>query len=314
LGAAETQKAFLDAQTIHDGWEANYGDIKSMKFKSSQKLIRAEGPRIERLVRLYSIEKIEDGKRVYVRSTNNEAGFEEEEHVIVMSFDGSVGKRYQTSRKLGEIYRGLKGSLAEFSNHVKLYVLAERIRVDKYVIDPPIGKDDPRWKSIEAYLKFKETVMKDFPEGVPMFTYHFMEGRQFGQVRVLPDLESVAGEMCHVLEIISSQDEPGWRYWVAHEKGMLPMRFMKYYKGGDYTKIEVQEVASAKTDVGEVWYPRVAIREMKRRGRHLKYELRIDEFVPHIKVPPETFDIDFPDGTRVVDRITNIEYTKGEDG
>ena len=31
-GAPLKEKAFLDAQAIYDGWYANYGSIKSMKF------------------------------------------------------------------------------------------------------------------------------------------------------------------------------------------------------------------------------------------------------------------------------------------
>ncbi|MBA7485104.1 hypothetical protein ES707_20639 [subsurface metagenome] len=308
LGTPETQEAFLDAQMIYDGWEANYGNIKSMKFRLSEGLVHAEGAGVnnKKYVRCSHWEKIEDGKRVYVRHTTSQAGFEDEDKVVVMSFDGSVGKTYMPGRKEGVIYRGLRGAVPEFSNPMRRYMMAGRMQLGSFAINPSIGKDDPLRKLIE---KLKE----EFPEGVPTFTFDFMMGRQLGQVKVLPDLESVAGQLCHVVEIGDCQNGTGQRYWVAHEKNMLPMRFVSYRKGGSYTKIEVLDVASAKTDVGEIWYPCVAIRGLNGASQGLRYELRVDEFMPHIKVSSTFFDIDFPDGTRVVDQIANVYYTKGGD-
>jgi len=99
LGTAETQKAFLDAKTIYDGWEANYGDIKSMKFRLSEAQAISDESGIQTYSQWSHWEKIEDGKRVYVRNSNSEKGFTEVNSVVVTSFDGRVGKMYTTKLK-----------------------------------------------------------------------------------------------------------------------------------------------------------------------------------------------------------------------
>ncbi len=312
FGTAEMQKAFLDAQTIHDGWEANYAHIESVKFKLLHRLVHAEGSRTERLVRFSHYEKVKDGKRIYVRHTTSAAGFENEVGVIIMSFDGSIGKNYKPWLKEGGIYRGLSGATIEYKNPMEGYLLSEPIEIK--VLKPVKSSSNVKDNSfIIKYLKLREKLKDKYPGGVPTFTYDFVMGRELGYVRVLPELESVAGQMCHVVEIVQDQDGPVRKYWFAHEKGMLPLRFFKNYENGNYTRKEVLKIASAETDVGEIWYPRVATRELKNGDRIFQHELIVYEFVPHIKVPPETFDIDFPDGTRVNDSIVNISYIKGGD-
>ncbi|MCK4789467.1 MAG: hypothetical protein KAV87_37345 [Desulfobacteraceae bacterium] len=307
MGALEAQKAFLDAQAIYDGWEANYGSIKSMKFRSLQRLVHVEGAGTAAYTRYSYFDKIEDGKRVYVRHTSNPSGFEDEDQVSVMSFDGNVGKEYIPEVKHGEIYRGLKGAVPEFSNHMRDYLLSDRLDLGLFAIMPNIDKDNP-------ILKLRERFKKEYPDGVPRFTYQFIQGNELGQIKVLPYLESVAGEMCHVVEIHSPQKGTFSRYWFAHDKNMLPIRYVSYRKNKVYAKREIQKVAKVETDVGQVWYPSLATLEVRSsNGNCLKYEFRVDEFVPHIKVSSDTFDIDFPHGTSVSDRIANIEYTVGVD-
>lgn len=304
LGTAETQKAFLDAKTIYDGWEANYGDIKSMKFRLSEAQAISDGSGIQTYSQWSHWEKIVDGKRVYVRTSNSEKGFTDVNSVVVTSFDGRVGKMYKPKLKQGSIYKGLKGAIPEFRNPMKGCLSAGTVHVSG--ISSTLGKDDPQRKLVEG-------LMEKFPEGIPVFTFHFMTGRQSGQVRVLLNLESVAGQICHVVEIGDSRNGPFTRYWVAHEKGMLPLRYVTQYAPGDYAKMEVIKIASVETDLGQVWYPSLVTRERKRGGGIRRHEVRVHEFIPHIKVPSETFDIDFPGGTRIADQIANVSYIAGGD-
>lgn len=297
FGTAEMQKAFLDAQMIYDGWKANYGHINSMKFKSVDKLIHAENPR-GNPSRFSHLDKIIDGKRLYVRHTGSEAGFEDEDKIIVMSFNGSVGKRYIRRINTGEIYRGLLGATPEIRNHVKEYLHLDPVEITS-------ERASNMWD--ESRYKIVEIFQNEFPEGVPRFAYDFIVSGKLGrQIRVLPELESVAGQLCHILEIT-----PQTKYWFAHEKGMLLLKYVINYENGDYVKEEALKVTNVETDIGQFWYPSEVTREMKNGGEILKYELRVDEFVPHINVPSDTFDIDFPIGTKVIDRIANISYVKG---
>ncbi len=301
-GTAEIQKAFLDAHTIYEAWESNYGNIKSMKFRLSQAQALSDGDGFQTYSRWHHWEKIEDGKRIYARTTNSEKGFADVDSVVITSFDGKVGKKYTPKLKQGSVYLGLKGAIPEIRNPMKACLCAGTVHISG--ISSNLEEDDPQ-------RKLMEKLMDKFPEGIPTFTFHFWMSQQTGQVRVLTNLESVAGQMCHVLEIGDPKDRILTKYWIAHDKGMLPMRYLTRYGPDDYAKMEVVEIASVESNLGKYWYPVLIKRERKRDGGGHRHEVRVHEFIPHIKVPPETFDIDFPVGTRIADRIANVSYIVG---
>ena len=287
----EPLKSFLDAQTIFDKWEANYGHIVSMKFRAFQKLIHSENAKFN-YVRFSHFEKIIDGERFYVRETTSKDGFEDKESIMIKSFDGDTGKRYTAKLKTGEVGRGLLGASPESG-----YPVTEYLNLDVIEITPEIAA--AKWG--ESDNEIMMIFQKKFPEGVPRFAYDFITGDKSGEVKVLPELEPVAGKMCHVLEISSSPDI-NVKYWFAHELGMLTMKYIVNYENGGYVKKDVLKVASVEIDMGRFWYPSEITREIKNRDEVTKYQLSIYEFVPNIKVAPETFDIDFPDGTKIYNR------------
>jgi hypothetical protein len=113
------------------------------------------------------------------------------------------------------------------------------------------------------------------------------------------------------MAVVSSRGE-GYLYWFAHEKGMLLMR-KEYYRKGEILgeSIEVGQIASTTTTSGsEVWYPRVATRQIRHGDYILTYKLNVYEYIPSIVVPSDTFDFSFPDGTQVSDELTGIQYKK----
>jgi hypothetical protein len=126
-------------------------------------------------------------------------------------------------------------------------------------------------------------------------------------IRVLPKLQFVAGQWCHVIEVGDNGNADAERYWIAQDKGMLLMR---YWSPGHHR--EIQRIASVQTDMGEIWYPKEATRELvsqdgKRRSLD---KLTVDYFEPHIKVDQNVFEIEFPIGTRINDEIRGIQYKK----
>jgi hypothetical protein len=302
FGAAEPRKAFLDAQTLYDGWQANYGNIKSMKFRLSE----ARGFLDEGGVSTYSTwhhwEKIEDGKRVYVRSSNREIGFADANTAVIYAFDGRVGKQYFPGQKQGAVYLGLRGALPEIRNPMRQCLDGGTMHISN-IMD---GTE-------EGMRKLVEDLMDEFPEGIPLFTFNFVVSQKAGRIRVLPGLESVAGPFCHVIEMGDPESGYYRKFWLAHEKGMLLMPYVNQEGPERYNRMEVAEIASVKTDVGQVWYPSLVIREGNGTGRDRRHEIRVHEFMPHIKVPPETFDIGFPIGTRVLDTLAKVSYTVGAD-
>ena len=288
----EPLKSFLDAQNIFDKWEANYGHIGSMKFRAFQKLIHSENAKFN-YVRFSHFEKIIDGERFYVRETTSKDGFEDKESIMIKSFDGDTGKRYTAKLKTGEVGRGLLGASPESGYPVTEYLNLDVMEVTPQMASAWWGDSDNEMMGI-----FEEK----FPEGVPRFAFEFIAGDKAGEVKVLAELEIVAGRTCHVLEISLFPDVKV-KYWFAHELGMLMLKYVQSYEGG-YVKKEVQEVTSIETDAGRFWYPAEMTREIKNRDEVTKYQLSIYEFVPHIKPHPETFDIDFPEGTKVHHRPT----------
>jgi hypothetical protein len=128
----------------------------------------------------------------------------------------------------------------------------------------------------------------------------------------LPQLEEVTGKRCHVLEMGDWERGFGQRCWLAHECGMLAMRCVERAPRDYLKELQVQEVGRIETEAGTVWYPVAATWDVKNpSGRTFKQELRVSEYVPHIKVPPDTFDIQFPPGTKVTDKVANVVYTQG---
>jgi hypothetical protein len=123
---------------------------------------------------------------------------------------------------------------------------------------------------------------------------------------VLPNLEPVAGQMCHVLEI-SNRGRLGEKIWLANEKGMLPLKRQQYINDKPVVDFTVEQIGCVMTDEGKVWYPKKAYQttNLQHWGR-LRYELIAHEFVPNVHVGRSTFRFDFPKGTRILDRVRGI--------
>jgi hypothetical protein len=284
-GGSRDARAFLDARAILDGWEANYGTIQTMKVAYSERVVEATGAETDSLVRNQHVERIQDGKLYYVRYSKAERGFAEKGNIIERAFDGTVSKEYLPMRKAGNITSGLTGDILDGLNHFEIYMLMTRIRLDSY--------------------------KQDFPEGIPMFSALLRSGIKGGWAMVRSKLEPVAGEPCHVVETRTTRGGNIDRIWVAHVKGMLPLRHEVVRDGKVISKMEVLKVASTVTDVGEFWYPSEAYRETDRpKGGTAKHEFRVREFVPHVRVSSDTLDLHFPDGTRIRDELAGISYVE----
>jgi hypothetical protein len=295
------QEAFLDAQMLVDGWEASYCHIDSLKVSYIKILVDEKGqdPRNLQLTRFMHHETIQDGTQFLSRFTGAKQGFDNGPYLI-NSFDGSIGREYiyQDSHGNGSIYRGLRDRTTERMN-----LLADFLQTNPPLAARPVSEKDPPWK-----VKLRQ----QYPLGIPVFLDKYNVALESGEVKVRPHLEYVAGEICHVLELdrISRVET----FWFAHEKGMLPMKtmFVSDPVPGKVTKKEVKEIVSVETETGILWYPHV-IMEERTRGPDYSYTMKmtIDEFVPHFKAPPETFSYVFPIGTRVWDKIQNLNYIVG---
>ena len=297
------EQAFLDAQMLVDGWEASYCYIDSLKVRFTRILLDEKGqnPIPRQHVPFLQIERIQDGSKFLVRSTHSPQGFDDTDDYSVNSFDGSIGREYWSDvsgrgRGDGTIYRGLRGRSSEAMN-----LLGEFLESVPDLSSKPTSQEEPQWK-----VKLK----KRYPKGIPVFIKWYNIALEAEGVKVRPYLESVAGESCHVLEL--SYYGTSRTIWLAHEKGMLPMKRKLVSQSGKVATKEAKEIVSVTTDTGILWYPRVIMGGVI-RGRNYSYttKVTVDEFVPYFKAPAETFSYVFPNETRVWDQIEDLQYRIG---
>jgi len=153
-----------------------------------------------------------------------------------------------------------------------------------------------------------ETYIIEDPNAKPELSRILSRAIVFNRVNVLPKLEPVSGELCHVLEI-SYRGNINFKIWLAHGKGMLPLKFQRYENNKPMSDITVEQIGSVKNKGRIIWYPKKATRTSNRQDwGKIKHELTIHEFVPDIEVDDNMFRFVFPPGTRIHDEIRSMYY------
>ncbi len=290
-------EAFLDAPAIYNTWEANLGRIEDVQYKCTQVLQDFKGKDPGNLTAFSYVERIQEGPHFFIYYHGLARESAPKDSIRINAFDGYVGKEYDVHRQSGDIYRGVRDRPVEAEDPVGIYMGTAVWHWDTF-----------RGKPISAFLQWASRLKEDFPGGAPILTFDYTRGLKDGFIWVRPYLESVSGQMCHVMAVVFSGGE-GYLFWFAHEKGMLLMRKETYRAGEELgERIEVQQIAHVMTPLGEVWYPRVATRELRYDDYSLTYTLHVHEYIPGVVVPSETFDFAFPDGTKVLDEVTGMQY------
>ncbi len=210
------------------------------------------------------------------------------------AFDGKITREYSARDKHGSIVAGLIGRDTETKNDLKVYMLLRRRLVGgrnesgTYLIEDPNSKPD-----------LSRTLSYAIPRSM---------------ISVLPKLEYVGSQLCHVIEVkVPGKDHKGIPrqikqvFWMAHDKGMCLMKYQWYWDNTLDREIEVEQIAMAKMDSTDVWYPKKAYRTIfSDEIGTTKYELTVTEFIPNVEVDEKTFRFDFPKGTYVFDRVRGI--------
>jgi hypothetical protein len=196
-----------------------------------------------------------------------------------MAFNGEIDMEYWPLKKSGLIKKGLSGGTNDTRNNVKELLLLNVLR----------SKTNPK---------------QDKPVGTLWL--------QHKASKVLPELEEISGEMCHVVKCVL--DNEVMKLWFAHNKGFIPLKLEHTVDGAIQQSIFIKEIKQIHTDIGPVWYPVRAetFFNFRRVGSSL-YEYIVEEFVPNVEVDDEMFRIEFPDGTEVKDMIIGTRYTTGQD-
>ncbi len=285
----EKQSSFLTATDILDAWEANYGSIHSMKVKYTED-ISIPDPNGNDTILNCIVERVQDGLKFYTKYSNSNPDFPITESDIEAAFDGNVSTFCDHKISFGRIDNGISTSGYSNDNSVERYMWLTR-----YYFDP------------------------DYPDGETYFSYwikDYLAGSLKNteiKIKVRDELDNILGELCHIIEI--SRGTNGRRFWLAHGKGMCPMKFESFNGQNVNNRMEALKIAKVMTDIGEIWYPieMEQANENPKTGKMQIFKCQIHEFIPHLAdIAPDTFSVKFPNGTTIMDNVLGIEYKKGE--
>jgi len=299
------EAAFLDAESLIEGWKAQYGGIERMHFKLSEKVIDGgeskEGP-LKRgdLIKFKMGEMTvdKDTKRFHLKYSRKEGGLDDPLNIYESAFDGKATKDYwgDSPRKRGRISPGLRGNPG----------ITEKT-LEKYLLHFNIGykQQDGQFKWV-AFMDRLSDMSKSADNSIV----------------VKQNLEMVSNEKCHVMEV-GEKGKPNFKIWFAHGKGMLPMKYQSFIDTGDvFKEILVTETSKVETETGVTWYPSKAnltqpFFEQDDSGTSImngkiKYELEVFKFIPNVELDESTFQFEFPAGTEVRDEVAGgLDYTVG---
>jgi formylglycine-generating enzyme required for sulfatase activity len=321
------EESFLDAQTLVDGWETNYGHIDSFKVRCSTIPLEEKGqnPNPRTRPRFFLYERIQDGGKFFSRRTRSPQGFDDTNDYSVNVFDGNIGREYRYVSNRRDRHPNYKvNSDGSVSKVYVRGVLHGESRAYGTIYRDPHGRDTGRMNLLGDFLgslpaTFSSGIRstQQYPLGVPTFIRSYNSALEIDGVLVYPYMETVAGELCHVLEL--DFENHTHTYWFAHDKGMILMKTKWILHESRWTshvrKVrtkEAKEIVSVTTEKGVLWYPRIITDELIRPDYSYTTKVTVHEFVPYFKAPAEKFDYEFPNGTRVYDSIKDVRYIVGE--
>ncbi len=252
-----------------------------------------------------TVEMIQEGKKYYYKCFSFDLDLPENEDNREWAYDGEISTtyRYYEYNLPSPIIYGIiakeddesAGLLGNVNN------LANYMMISRYYLNP-------EYPDGETYFAF----------WIRSYLNASREDNKF-TVIVRPELETILGEPCHVVEAGYGNEVK--RFWMAHNKGLLIMKYENYDKRGQFVenRIEVLKIANVMTDKGEVWYPceikTVNIDTVIKLGTVQTHECKVQEFVPYITdISPETFRVKFPVGTSITDKVKGITYVKTDSG
>jgi len=277
-------KAFLTGKEILAGWKASYGDIEPLRVAYASSLVKPDPE--AKYVKHAHVRRLQDGDRYHMQYSMAEDGFDRPESMMEHAFDGERTREYWGKERHGSIEKGFTFRDVETANTVDELLLRHRMRV---------GKDGARLLPWFQHITTARVPAAPDPE-----------------LRVAPELEVVAGQPCHRLDIGAPDAFVKDAVWVAHKCGMMPLRWKRLVRGVVTMEMEVKEMASVKTKCGDLWYPVRALKASAGRERkRVERVVHVTQFVPHVEVADGDFGFEFPQGTRVADRIEGTQYVVG---
>lgn len=287
----DSKEAFLGVETMLAGWRGGFAFDESFRIRFTTKideinqLAEIEGE----WVREKHVELIQDHERIYERMAFSHSRFEHIETCTLRSFDGSISRFFLPGRGGGQgiIQPGLLKSYGESGrSNCKQYLWFPEMKL-------LVNSEDEHHQGLS---RLEEYLLNE-------------------HASVDPVLEMVVGEMCHVVRIKDPQYPSEERVlWIAHQKGMYPVRYRQYQGGKLKNEIEVEALEKIGSNTGDIWYPSKIRRFCYVEGFvHLTERMEVAYYESDIVADDSIFQFQFPQGARVRDLIVGGEYTIGGD-
>jgi hypothetical protein len=274
-GGSDPNKAFLDVNDIAAKWKLFYGNdnlrfSKAVWTEKILELVSDDPNQKDRMAWYVQVVRLEDKPFVYDKTVfDNEDGSKTDKsrNNGEESFDGNESTVYYPALSEATIYPRFK--ISDF-NYLKYYM---------FMSDPNIAN------SVSRYFDVKKV---------------------FDTAKVLPNLETVSGYPCHVVQYTYTT------IWFAHEKSMLPLRF-KLDWGNFKEDFLVEKISSVETPKGTVWYPvRIKLTETSKP----EFTKRVKQFdvkefkCQYTPMNKASFKIKLPPGTVITDTVRGFRYIK----
>ncbi len=291
LAESGPPEATLSASELLALYKSMYSPIDNMKVSYTYSYMDVVEKQLsdsntpdarDNLIRVNKVVRIEDGDKYYTgNSYSTEPNGFGKWYQNEYTFDGTVSMEYHPEEKLGSIIAGRTGTMYENINHLLDYMLINKVMFGNEIMHRIRLSVDPQ-----------------------------------GKVR--PHLEQISGQWCHVVDTIyprlPGEPKPGGTIiWFAADKGGLPMKFEKYNGFGKCVKsILVEKVATTDNRGSRLWYPQEATMTDSSVNRTWKQRFVCHELLVNIETNEDTWRINFPKGTQVVDRVNGIVYRAGK--
>jgi len=265
---------------VLEKWSKNYAPLDSVEFVCTEKYVEVFSsidPNLARKLPRYVTEsRIQQGGKYKSTKTiypNNE----NEPSIEEASFDGIEQRIYRNIGKIGEINQGQEQYRSNYEKSI----------IENYLLMGDKKHESPLVRMLKK------------PARDP--NYYLIECGQ----------SVVNGVNCHGFKLFrSGKDSPVSELWVSVDKGMLPVKHLKFNAIGNLS--EYTETLEAAESNG-LWYPQKARKGVKGLMKKITIELIMEKFIHNPSIDPNIFRLEFPIGTKVIDWRIKESYKVGID-
>ena len=284
----DIQPAFLSREDIVGGWKDNYGSLENMEVQYEYHVTVKDKEKLSEnnkniVMNSYIQAIVELGSPRFVVAYSDDPQEDLNNlinNVLTMSYDNNKTWRYYPDDMLS-VQPGITDHMEPTMAHIRPFLLLD---------------------TSQKAMNTKETR--------PDFLKHFENPK----VIVEYQLDIIAGEQCHILSYRQSNEryKASYKVWVAHNKGMVPMKYIEYTSGNHEFEKEfvVEELGCIQSGKKAIWYPKVVITNP---NNNVSKKYIFARFKPNVQLEEDTFKLHYKPKMLVIDKVNNRQYRIGDD-